>query len=42
MSRTAALKRWPSWVLLVFVVAGFLAYGSARSAGPLTPEERVQ
>lgn len=42
MSRTTALKKWPGWVLLVLVVAGFLAVGATRSSGPLTPEERVQ
>jgi cytochrome c-type biogenesis protein CcmH len=42
MSRTSSLKRWPGWVLLVMVVAGFLAVGATRSAGPLTPEERVE
>lgn len=42
MSRTSALKRWPGWVLLVLVVAGFLAYGSTRDDGARTPEERVE
>jgi len=45
MSRSESLKKlktWPGWVLLVMVVAGFLAVGATRSAGPLTPEERVQ
>lgn len=42
MSRSKALKRWPAWVLLVFVVVGFLAYGSTRDAGARTPEERVE
>lgn len=42
MSRWARLKRWPGWVLLVLVVAGFLAYGTTRDAGALTPEERVE
>ena len=37
----AGLKRWPSWVLLVFVVAGFLAVGSMRNSGPRSPNERV-
>ncbi len=36
------LKRWPGWVLLVLVVAGFLAYGSTKDAGARTPEERVE
>jgi len=42
MSRTAALKKWPGWVLLVMVVAGFLAFGSTRDVGARTPEERVE
>ena len=36
-----ALKRWPSWVLLVFVVVGLLAVGAGRDSGPRTPQERV-
>jgi cytochrome c-type biogenesis protein CcmH len=35
------LKRWPGWVLLVFVVAGFLAVGAFRSTGPATQADRV-
>lgn len=42
MSRAASLKRWPGWVLLVLVVAGFLAFGATRDAGARTPEERVE
>ena len=45
MSRSStnrSLKRWPGWVLLVFVVAGFLAFGTTRDSGALTPEERVE
>jgi cytochrome c-type biogenesis protein CcmH len=41
MSLSTSLKRWPGWVLLVLVVAGFLAFGSTRDAGARTPEERV-
>ncbi|MEA3185955.1 MAG: cytochrome c-type biosis protein CcmH [Ilumatobacteraceae bacterium] len=37
-----ALKRWPSWVLLVLVVGGLLAVGAARDAGPRSPKERVE
>lgn len=40
-SRTK-LKRWPAWLLLLFVVAGFLAYGSTHEVGARTPEERVE
>ena len=42
MSRTASLKRWPGWVLLLFVVSGLLAFGSTRDAGARTPEERLE
>ena len=42
MSRAASLKRWPGWVLLLLVVAGFLAFGSTRDAGARTPDERVE
>ena len=42
MSRTSKWKRWPGWVLLALVVACFLAYGTAKEAGPATPEERVE
>jgi cytochrome c-type biogenesis protein CcmH len=37
-----ALKRWPSWVLLVLVVAGLLAVGTTRDSGPRSPKERVE
>ena len=36
-----AVKRWPGWLALVFVVAGFLAVGAFRSTGPETPADRV-
>ena len=36
------LKRWPGWVLLVLVVAGFLAVGATRDSGPRTPDERLE
>lgn len=35
------VKRWPGWVLLLLVVAGFLAVGATRAAGPQTPDDRV-
>jgi cytochrome c-type biogenesis protein CcmH len=35
------LKRWPAWVLLVFVVVAFLAVGASRDNGPSTPAERA-
>lgn len=36
------VKSWPAWVLLVFVLVGFLAVGATRDAGPRTPAERVE
>ena len=36
-----SVKRWPAWVLLVLVVAGFLAVGATRASGPSTPDERA-
>jgi cytochrome c-type biogenesis protein CcmH len=39
---TRAVKRWPSWVLLVLVVGGLLAIGATRDAGPRSPKERVE
>lgn len=35
------LKRWPGWVALVLVVAGFLAVGAGRASGPQTQEDRI-
>ena len=35
------LKGWPGWVLLVFVVVGFLAVGATRGDGPRSPDERA-
>jgi cytochrome c-type biogenesis protein CcmH len=35
-------KGWPGWVLLAFVVVGFLAVGATRDSGPRTPDERVE
>jgi len=35
------LKRWPGWVLLALVVAGFLAVGTTRGTGPQTQEDRI-
>jgi cytochrome c-type biogenesis protein CcmH len=42
MRRGQAVKRWPAWALLVFVVVGFLAVGATRSNGPSTPGERAE
>jgi cytochrome c-type biogenesis protein CcmH len=41
MSTSRAWKRWPGWVLLAFVVAGLLAVGATRSAGPRSPDDRA-
>jgi len=35
------VKRWPGWVLLIFVVTGFLAVGATRDSGPSTQEQRI-
>ena len=35
------LKRWPGWVALVFVIAGFLAVGAFRDTGPQTQDDRI-
>lgn len=37
----ARAKRWPGWVLLIFVIAGFLAVGATRSTGPESQDDRV-
>ncbi len=39
---TSAIKRWPTWVLLVLVVAGALAVGTTRDDGPRTDDERIE
>jgi cytochrome c-type biogenesis protein CcmH len=36
-----ALKGWPAWLLLLFVVVAFLAVGASRASGPSTPAERA-
>ncbi len=36
------LKGWPGWIVLAFVVAGFLAVGATRDSGPRTPDERIE
>jgi cytochrome c-type biogenesis protein CcmH len=35
------LKGWPGWLALVLIVVVFLVVGATRSAGPRTPEDRV-
>ena len=36
------IKRWPTWVVLILVVAAFLAVGASRASGPSTPAERAE
>lgn len=36
-----SVKRWPSWVLLFFLVVGLMAVGSTRDTGPRSPGDRV-
>ncbi len=36
------LKGWPGWILLIFVVVGFLVVGATRDTGPRTPDERIE
>jgi cytochrome c-type biogenesis protein CcmH len=40
-SLNRALKRWPSWVVLVLVVVAFLTIGATRGSGPRTDAERI-
>jgi cytochrome c-type biogenesis protein CcmH len=40
-SKKSSFKRWPSWVLLFFLVVGLLAVGSTRDTGPRSPGDRV-
>ena len=40
--KTAALKRWPGWVALLFVVVALLAVGASRDDGPDSTQERAQ
>ena len=45
MNRTELNRRvkgWPGWILLVFVVAGLVAFGATRDTGPRTPDERIE
>ena len=35
------VKRWPGWVALIFVVAGFLAVGATRDTGPESQGDRI-
>jgi cytochrome c-type biogenesis protein CcmH len=35
-------KRWPGWILLLFVVVALVAFGATRDTGPRTPDERIE
>ena len=39
---TAALKRWPGWLVMAAALAALLTIGVTRSAGPRTNAERVE
>lgn len=41
MSTPRTVRR-AGWLLLVFVVVGFLAVGATRDTGPRTPDDRVE
>lgn len=36
------LKSWPGWIMLLFVIVGFLAVGATRDSGPRSPDERIE
>jgi len=36
------LKRWPGWILLLFVAVGLIAFGATRDTGPRTPDDRIE
>ncbi len=36
-----ALKKWPSWVVMVFVVVALVAVGATRDGGPQSAGDRV-
>jgi cytochrome c-type biogenesis protein CcmH len=42
VTRLQRLKGWPGWVVLAFVVVGFLVVGATRDGGPRTPDDRVE
>lgn len=35
-------KRWPGWIVLLFVVVGLVAFGATRDTGPRTPDDRIE
>ena len=36
------VKRWPGWVVLLFVVVGLVAFGATRDTGPRSQDERIE
>lgn len=42
MTTRPNLWRLGGWLLLLFVVVGFLAVGATRDTGPRTPDERIE
>lgn len=45
MSRSetnARIKRWPGWIVLLFVTVGLIAFGATRDTGPRTPDDRIE
>jgi cytochrome c-type biogenesis protein CcmH len=37
-----SVKRWPSWILLAFVVVGLISFGATRDTGPRTADDRIE
>ncbi|MEO6652061.1 MAG: cytochrome c-type biogenesis protein CcmH [Ilumatobacteraceae bacterium] len=38
----ARVKRWPGWILLVFVAVGLFTFGATRDTGPRTVDDRIE
>lgn len=38
----ARMKRWPGWILLLFVAVGLVAFGATRDTGPRTIDDRIE
>lgn len=36
------VKRWPGWILLLFVAVGLVAFGATRDTGPRTTDDRIE
>lgn len=37
-----SLKRWPSWLLMLFCVVALMIVGTQRDSGPATPQDRIE